>query len=347
MKYLLWLTGLIFAIATYAATTRTIEGDQIRSSDKIKLWSFPASGDTLTGNAATQTLTNKTISGASNTISNINLGSQVTGTLPITNGGTGQTSQTNAFDALSPLTTNGDILYHNGTDNVRLPAGSSGQFLRSNGAAAPSWNNVSVARTITARTNGTYNATTSDDFITVDTTAGSATINLPTAVGNTGKQFTIQKIANNTNLLTVDANASETIDGQLTVLMYSVGSSIDIVSNGTNWVGVKDVGASKSSFYSANNNEGNYKVEFASASAGGVVSGESSNWINGNCTASSPYTCTLNAVFSGVYYCFVTVQTSARPVAITAYSTASVVVHITDLVGTNTNAPFVLMCVGY
>lgn len=40
----------------------------------------------------TQTLTNKTISGASNTLSNIPLSSGVTGVLPIANGGTGQSS---------------------------------------------------------------------------------------------------------------------------------------------------------------------------------------------------------------------------------------------------------------
>jgi hypothetical protein len=47
----------------------------------------------------------------------------VTGTLPIANGGTGQTSQTNAFDALAPTTTKGDLIASNGTDNVRVPVG--------------------------------------------------------------------------------------------------------------------------------------------------------------------------------------------------------------------------------
>jgi len=62
------------------------------------------------------------------------------GTLPIANGGTGQTSQTNAFDALAPTTTQGDVMYHNGTDNVRLGPGTSGQFLKTNGAGAnPAW----------------------------------------------------------------------------------------------------------------------------------------------------------------------------------------------------------------
>lgn len=42
------------------------------------------------------------------------------GTLGITKGGTGQTTKTEAFDALAPTTTKGDIIVSNGTDNVRL-----------------------------------------------------------------------------------------------------------------------------------------------------------------------------------------------------------------------------------
>lgn len=46
----------------------------------------------LVSENATQTLTNKTISGASNTISNVSLTTGVTGVLPTANGGTGQNS---------------------------------------------------------------------------------------------------------------------------------------------------------------------------------------------------------------------------------------------------------------
>lgn len=82
-----------------------------------------------TKNAASATLTNKTISGASNTITNVSLTTGVTGTLPIGNGGTGQTGQTAAFNALSPLTTKADIITRNSTDNIRLGVGSDGQVL--------------------------------------------------------------------------------------------------------------------------------------------------------------------------------------------------------------------------
>lgn len=47
----------------------------------------------------------------------------VTGTVAIGNGGTGQTTQTAAFDALAPTTTKGDLIVDNGTNNVRLGVG--------------------------------------------------------------------------------------------------------------------------------------------------------------------------------------------------------------------------------
>lgn len=84
---------------------------------------LPDDSCTLVGDDTTQTLTNKTISGASNTITDVSLTSGVTGTLPIANGGTGQTGQMEAFDALAPTTTKGDLIVHNGTDNVRVAVG--------------------------------------------------------------------------------------------------------------------------------------------------------------------------------------------------------------------------------
>lgn len=51
-------------------------------------------------------------------------GSDITsGSVAIANGGTGQTTKTAAFDALSPATTKGDIIAYDGTDNIRLAVG--------------------------------------------------------------------------------------------------------------------------------------------------------------------------------------------------------------------------------
>ena len=62
------------------------------------------------------------------------------GTLGIAKGGTGQTAQTAAFDALAPTTTDGDLVYFDGSDNVRQAIGSSGQVFEVSGAGGtPVW----------------------------------------------------------------------------------------------------------------------------------------------------------------------------------------------------------------
>lgn len=62
----------------------------------------------------------------------------LSGALPIGNGGTGQASKTAAFDALSPATVTGDIIYRNLANNVRLPIGTAGQVLTIV-AGLPAW----------------------------------------------------------------------------------------------------------------------------------------------------------------------------------------------------------------
>src|ERR1700761_1669735 len=59
----------------------------------------------------------------------VGLTTHVTGTLPIANGGTGQVTANAAFAALSPMTTNGDIVIEAGGVPARLPIGSTGQVL--------------------------------------------------------------------------------------------------------------------------------------------------------------------------------------------------------------------------
>lgn len=60
----------------------------------------------------------------------------VTGALAIVNGGSGAVTQTAAFDALSPLTTKGDLLVHNGTNNIRVAVGADGLCWQANSALA-------------------------------------------------------------------------------------------------------------------------------------------------------------------------------------------------------------------
>ena len=63
----------------------------------------------------------------------------VAGTLAIGSGGTGQTTAGAAFNALSPITTTGDLILGNGTNSAtRLAIGANGYVLTSNGTTA-SW----------------------------------------------------------------------------------------------------------------------------------------------------------------------------------------------------------------
>lgn len=59
-------------------------------------------------------------------------------TLAITRGGTGAATATAAFDALSPTTTQGDLILRGASNNERLAIGANGSYLKSNGTTA-SW----------------------------------------------------------------------------------------------------------------------------------------------------------------------------------------------------------------
>lgn len=97
--------------------------------------------------------------------------------LPVVNGGTNATTATAAFDNLSPMTTNGDLISRSGGSNVRIAAGTSGQILTANGAGTlPSYQtNAPAAANITGQiaiANGGTSANTADSARTALGTAG-------------------------------------------------------------------------------------------------------------------------------------------------------------------------------
>lgn len=58
--------------------------------------------------------------------------SSITGTAPVSGGGTGQTSVTAAFNALAPSNTPGDLIVYGPSGNIRLPIGANGYFVHVN-----------------------------------------------------------------------------------------------------------------------------------------------------------------------------------------------------------------------
>ena len=85
---------------------------------------------------------------------------------------------------------------------------------------------------------GATTLTTSEHVVLADASTAAFTITLPTAVGATTPfpRFYIKKIDSAlTNLVTIDANASETIDGSLTITLAQRGEAVLLQGDGSNW----------------------------------------------------------------------------------------------------------------
>lgn len=203
---------------------------------------------------------------AAPTWTQVGLTDGVTGTLPVSNGGTGA----------STLTAN-NVILGNGTSAVQFVAPStSGNVLTSNGttwtsAAAPSGlsitgltgvtlandDYVAIADTsdsnnnkkalasdfkldlVAAKTSG-YTMTANDNLVTGDSNGGAFTFTLPAAASHTGRKYTFVKIGTGTNPITIDANSTETISGALTMTLTYLYDSLTIVCDGSNWHVLRD-----------------------------------------------------------------------------------------------------------
>jgi len=98
--------------------------------------------------------------------------------LPVANGGTGQTTASAAFNALSPVTNTGDLIIGNGTNSAtRLAIGANGYVLTSDGTTA-SWvaagSGSGTVTSITAGTGLTGGTITTSGTIALNTTAVTA-----------------------------------------------------------------------------------------------------------------------------------------------------------------------------
>lgn len=83
-----------------------------------------------------------------------------------------------------------------------------------------------------------YTANVNDIYIGVTSTASARTVTLPPAAGfQPGKIYIVkdESGAAGTNNITIDANASETIDGATTLVISTNYGVSRIITNGVNW----------------------------------------------------------------------------------------------------------------
>lgn len=90
---------------------------------------------------------------------------------------------------------------------------------------------------ITASAEYTTNQTlsSSTQFVLADASAADMIITLPAAADNTRTVYTIKKMDSSSNKVTIDANGTETIDGEETIVLKSQYSYVTIVCDGTEW----------------------------------------------------------------------------------------------------------------
>lgn len=179
-------------IGTYTASGTTLSRDTILESSnggtavnfsagpKDVFCTYPAEKSVDIDTA--QTLTNKTINGSNNTITNVSLSTGVTGTLPVGNGGTGATA----------LTLN-NVILGNGTSAVQFVApGTSGNVLTSDGTTwASSTPSVSLSANNAFTGANTFYNSTGQTFGTATSTQDGIIIG-GAANGSSSRRITIQ-----------------------------------------------------------------------------------------------------------------------------------------------------------
>jgi len=155
----------------------------------------------------------------------------VTGLVAIANGGTGQNNASDAFNALSPITTAGDLIVGSGTNAAtRLAIGTAGLFLKSTGATAV-WDTAP---------------------------GGVASVSVTSPVVNTGNSVAPvigvnAASANTANYLVQRDGSGNFAAGTITATQYTVGSNYYLTFSGANPIQAWD--ASSYFSYDRTNNQ--------------------------------------------------------------------------------------------
>ena len=229
----------------------------------------------LVDKSTAQTLTNKSISGSTNTITNVSLTTAVTGTLPTANGGTGVSGSavfpSSGTVALVPssgvVKSNGSVLSASNVDlssevsgtlpianggtgqitanaalNALLPSqsGNNGKFLKTDGTNT-SWDVASGGagtESVLTVTSADYTVLDSDGYTTILFSTGNTprTLTLPTLADNSTRKIKVKKTDSGTGTVTIDGEGAETIDDETTIVINYQYEEVEIQATSTQWV---------------------------------------------------------------------------------------------------------------
>jgi hypothetical protein len=252
-SYITALTGDVSASGpgSAAATLATVNATTGSFGSSTSIPSFTVNGKGLitaasgnvviapAGTLSGTTLNATVVSSSLTSVGTITSGTWTGTTIAIANGGTGQTSKTAAFNALSPITAKGDLITSNGTNNVNQAVGTDGFVLTADSAQTNGikWAAATVTPTAWNAQTVSYNITTADSAIGFTTSSSTLTATLPTAVGNSGKVFIIKKVDTGTGSVTINTTSSQTLDGRASgaISLAAYNDVITVESDGANW----------------------------------------------------------------------------------------------------------------
>lgn len=147
-----------------------------------------------------------------------------------------------SLTSLSPAASYGDILHVSnsnlGVDNTLREVfdgvGDSSAIQVSKIAFKVNGTILGLTPSIATKT-ANYTLVSNDYTILGNDAGGSFILTLPPAATNANRIYNIKKINSSTNTITVDANASETIDGSTAYVLRIQYQSITIQCDGTSW----------------------------------------------------------------------------------------------------------------
>lgn len=193
-----------------------------------------ASNITASSNSTLTTLSALTTASSLSSIGTITSGVWNGTTIAIANGGTGQTTKAAAFDALSPMTTQYDLIIGGASGTgTRLAKGADGTHLTTQSGVVAWTPDPTPYLISTINSNTTAVAGTT---YLVDTSGGAFNLTLPTPTANAF--VTVKDKTGNfqTNNLSVLQHASEQIEGlAATDVLATNWGSTTYVADGTNW----------------------------------------------------------------------------------------------------------------
>jgi len=222
------LSLIILAFLSFVAESKTLKVDTVTPSvtDGDFTITPNGTGDIVLGSSTGFV---RLTSGILSTQATTSLTTDISGILPIANGGTNSSSSLSSGFVMESV---GGAIVESSTTSAEL------SYLDATSSIQDQLDALETG--VVEKTANATLATTLENKVFANPTSGSFTLTLPTAVGNQGLQYTISKLGITTNTVTIDGAGAENVGFESSKVLVSLLDTITIISNGSSWSIVSD-----------------------------------------------------------------------------------------------------------